>query len=137
MECCKKDDFKFEYDLNELKRSKRRDMIFDILIYSCLTIILVWLVLKTVGVINTPEYIKLLPAYLGVLSGWLIAVKFAASLGRLQNEVDWLKRGFIRMDGRQNRMAVALGRIDERLTNVERDISVVKGDVNHPKRRRN
>jgi len=131
MECGKKEDFNFEYDPDELKRFKRRNLIFDILIYSCLAIITIWLILKTVGVINTPDYIKLIPGYVGVISATLVMVKFGASIGEMKNDIGWLKKGFRRMDNRQGKMAVTLGRVEERLSHVENDVCYLRKCKNY------
>jgi len=50
---------------------KRGHSIWDILAWIVLALILLWLILKTVGIINTPDWLMYAPLYGAVyLAGW-------------------------------------------------------------------
>ena len=52
---------------------KKRWSIWDIIAWIVLFLILVWLILKTFGIINTPAWLEYAPSYGAVyLAGWQI-----------------------------------------------------------------
>ncbi|MBW2966989.1 hypothetical protein KY362_00735 [Candidatus Woesearchaeota archaeon] len=118
-----------DQDIQEYSAVQKKDRIYNILLYICTAVMLIWIFLKMAGVINTPEYIKMLPALAGVL-GFIIAIgKFGNILGDIQNNIGWLKKGFHRMDKRQNRMAVGLTRVEKDVEYLKKDVNVLKNNV--------
>lgn len=67
---------------------KKRLSIWDILAWIVLFLILVWLILKTLGIINTPLWLEYAPLYGAVyIAGWQIH-----KLGAVAEDVNELKR---------------------------------------------
>ena len=68
--------------------NKRGLSFWDILAWIALGLILVWLILKTFGIINTPAWLEYTPIYAAVyIAGWQIH-----KLETVANDVKDLKR---------------------------------------------
>ncbi len=67
--------------------------LYDWIFYSCIAIIVVWLILKMTGVINTPLIVLYLPAIVGVLGLFVSFHKVSKYFGRLNGDISYLKEG--------------------------------------------
>lgn len=65
-----------------------RISIWDIIAWLALAFIVVWLILKTLGIINTPLWLEYSPLYAAAyIAGWQIS-----KLGRVAEDVGELKK---------------------------------------------
>ena len=103
------------------KEMKREFLAYDIVIYGSIALLLLWCLLKAVGVINTPEYQKLLPIFFGAVAFAGTVLKSGKTFGYMQSDINWLKRGFTKIDRRQNRMAAVLISVEHDLDRLKRD----------------
>jgi hypothetical protein len=103
------------------KEIKREFLAYDIVIYGSIALLLLWCVLKAVGVINTPEYLKLLPVFFGAVAFTGTVLKSGRTFGYMQSDINWLKKGFSKIDRRQNRMAAVLINVENDLDHMKRN----------------
>ena len=101
---------------------RKKYLVYDIIIYGSVALLVIWLILKAIGIINSPEYQKIMPVLLGILAFVGVVAKFGKAQGDVQSNMNWLKRCFVIMDKRQNKMAAALVR-------VEKDFEYMKKDM--------
>jgi len=67
---------------------KKRISVWDVLAWISLGLILIWLILKTAGIINTPLWLSYAPLYAATyIAGWQIH-----KLDIIGKEVDGLKK---------------------------------------------
>jgi uncharacterized membrane protein len=88
--------------------------ILDVIIYSCFIFVLIWSILKGIGVINTPLLVQQLP----VIAGTLGVLGFAYKIGRL---VERIEQRFV-----QHNL---------KFTHIEKDIAHMHGDLEFLKQR--
>lgn len=66
--------------------------LYDIIIWGGVVGIVIWLILKIVGVIKTPWFITYLPVFFGIISFCLLLVKLGAFFGTLIQTVSQLQK---------------------------------------------
>jgi peptidoglycan hydrolase CwlO-like protein len=106
----------------ERKKITKKYLVYDIIIFSGIAVIVIWMILKMAGVINTPEYQKMIPFAAGIVTFVGAILKFGQNLGDMQSTVNWLKKSFARMDRRQNNMAAALSRVESDVEHLNKDV---------------
>lgn len=77
--------------INKIK--KKFDFNGFVLFWICISILFIWLILKELGYINTPDLIKIIPYFMGF--GALVGMtkeigKFIHKLGEYGNKIDTL-----------------------------------------------
>lgn len=90
-----------------------KDKIYAIIFWTSLLVILVWVILKMIGVINSPVWIQLIPYFSAVFA----AGAFFQSINSIKLDVSDLK--------------ARMGSVELRTHNMEKDIIEVKTNVNH------
>ncbi len=66
--------------------------LYDIIIWGGVVGIVIWLILKIVGVIKTPWFITYLPVFFGIVSFCLLLVKLGAFFGTLIQTINQLQK---------------------------------------------
>lgn len=81
--------------------NKRGINFWDILAWIALGIIVIWLILKLFGVINTPLWLEYVPVYSAVyISGWAMStlVRAVQDIGRINRNLSFLNGKFNEID---------------------------------------
>ncbi len=91
--------------------------ILDVIIYSCFIFVLIWSILKGIGVINTPLFVQQLPVMTGVLG----LLGFAYKIGRFVENVEQ------RLSQHDSRF----GHIDKQLENFHEQFEHITQQFNH------
>ncbi len=68
-----------------------RDKIYSTIIWAGLALILLWYILKSVGVINTPLWIELLPVGIAVFTSGVFVQQMRTDIRDLRTDVKDLK----------------------------------------------
>lgn len=66
--------------------------LYDVIIWGGVVGIVIWLILKIVGVIKTPWFITYLPVFFGIVSFCLLLVKLGAFFGTLIQTISQLQK---------------------------------------------
>jgi hypothetical protein len=78
---------------------------WSIIVYACLASIILWVILKSVGIINTPILIELFPLIAGAVAGGAAFGKFGTTLKHI--------------DSRTKQIVKEISPIRDRLTKIE------------------
>jgi len=108
-----------KYDPELLRYMAIRDRIADILIIGGATFILVWATLKSLGVINTPVWVEMLPMFAVAGTIFVGIFKLGSLKESIMSRFSALEK---RMDGverRLDKIETKLERMDERLIKLE------------------
>ncbi len=68
-----------------------RDKIYSVIIWTGLALILLWYILKSVGVISTPLWIELLPVGIAVFTAGVFVQQIRTDIRDLRTDVKGLK----------------------------------------------
>ncbi|MBI1970158.1 hypothetical protein HYS47_00265, partial [Candidatus Woesearchaeota archaeon] len=68
---------------------KQKILVYDVIIYTCLALLLLWIILKFVGVIQTPLWLELLPYFLAGVSLFGAVMKVGSFFGRLDRDIHY------------------------------------------------
>jgi len=97
---------------------KKREFNWMALFWVCFVIISLWVLAKTFGLINTPVYIEMIPALVGLVS--ILAI--IKELGRKLQKLDHVVLDVSEIKGSVKDLGVRVGHL-------ERDVAVLKSDM--------
>ncbi len=87
----------------------QKEKIWEIVFYSSLSVVMIWVILKSVGIIQTPFWLE----YGVPIAGFVIGI-----LSLYQNLTNNIKE-----------LAIDLAKISVKLSHVEKDVDVLKSEV--------
>ncbi len=85
-----------------------RSQVYGIIGWTCLAIILIWYILKSVGVIQTPLWLELMPVAAGIFAGGAFVQKICSAIAEMKKEIILVK---------------------VRVTHLEKDMHFVKAQI--------
>jgi uncharacterized membrane protein YhdT len=108
---------------------KRKRTFWDTLSWIVLGLIALWLILKTVGVINTPLWLELAPLY-----GFLfVAGKAMRTLETVSDDVSFLKKDVRRVEKELTNnihiLELGISGLKYDVTLLKKDVGILKYDV--------
>jgi hypothetical protein len=71
---------------------KQEMRVHDIIFYTCIIVLFAWIILKLVGVIQTPIWLELLPLIMVGFSMVTAASKIGRYFGRMEGDMHFLKK---------------------------------------------
>lgn len=95
-----------------------KDKIYEVIFWTSMITVLIWMFLKGIGVINTPVIIQLIPYAGGIFA---FGVFFQMVKG-LKDEVKDIKTDLNDVKKSQQNMAIDMSEVKTRLSHVERSI---------------
>ena len=102
------------------------DRVLDFIIYGSFLSVLIWALLKSFGVINTPVFVQQLP----VITGTLGLLGFAYKIGRFVENVE---QRFFHVEQRfqhiEQRIEQTFNHINMRLIHIDKDVEFLKQHV--------
>ena len=112
---------------------RTRDIIVDILIYTCFISIIIWAILKALGVFNTPVWVEIMPMVWGSFGALLVVFKFGNAFGVLKQDVVHLKLDSVQLKQDMKEVKHGLGVVEKKtdklefkFDHLEKDIEFVK-----------
>ncbi len=94
--------------------TKREITIWDVIIWLCLIILILYVIAKLTGLINTPEWINLLPIITLIFFAGAFYQKILGFMDRVYNRTDYLKNNMEIISNKLNEH-------DKRLFNIEKN----------------
>ncbi|MBU3923491.1 MAG: hypothetical protein KJ592_01090 [Nanoarchaeota archaeon] len=92
-----------------------KDYIYDILFWTSMSITILWIILKLTGVINTPEWVQLIPIITIVFTAGITFQKQLSFNNKMLNRTDYLK---IKIEQTQSLIQENQSFIQENQTNI-------------------
>jgi hypothetical protein len=102
-----------------LKQQKLRNSIYSFIYWASLIGILLWYILKSTGIIQTPLWIELSPVAIAVFGA-------GAVVQQMRSDIFSLKGGFVKLQRNMEHVQQGLATLAQRTNHMEGDLHDVK-----------
>src|SRR3989338_138511 len=102
----------------------------DYFVYACLWGIVIWIVLKLLGIINTTPLLELLPAILAVASAFVFVGRLSNHFGKLESTLERAVQDVCELKNDMKEVKKEVKQIDNRIISVEHRLTDFEHQLN-------